>query len=261
MDIRGGGDAFNFRQTSDGGYIGISTLPGVILGLDIGVVKLDSEGNIQWSRAYGGNGFWDVPYSIHETSDGGFVVVGVTNSFSSTNINDINIWVFKINSQGDIIWQKEYGVPNATDYAFSSIQTPDGGYIIIGFTTASGMGDLLLMKIDSEGNIVWQKVYGGSYPDSGISIQMTSDGNLIISGATYSFGAGNIDIWVLKTDIDGNIPECPYIGTANLSAYITSAIVIAHPIQQMDITISSVNYSALPFQNLDAVSLLQCLYP
>jgi hypothetical protein len=257
----GGGDGFNFRQTSDGGYIGISTLPGVILGLDFGVVKLDSEGNIQWSRAYGGNGAWDVPYSIHETSDGGFVVVGVTNSFSSTNINDTNIWVLKLNSQGDIIWQKEYGVPNATDYAFSSIQTPDGGYIIVGFTTASGMGDLLLMKIDSEGNIVWQKVYGGTYPDSGISIQMTSDGNLIISGATYSFGAGNIDIWVLKTDIDGNIPECPHIGTANLSAYITSAIVIAHPIQQMDITISSVNYSALPFQNLDAVSLLQCLYP
>jgi hypothetical protein len=256
-----GGDIFDFRQTSDGGYIGISTLPGVILGLDIGVVKLDSDGNIQWGRAYGGNGAWDVPYSIHETSDGGFVVVGVTNSFSSTNINDINIWVFKINSQGDIIWQKEYGVPNATDYAFSSIQMPDGGYIIVGFTTASGMGDLLLMKIDSEGNIVWQKVYGGTYPDVGISIQMTNDGNLIISGATYSFGAGNIDIWVLKTDIDGNIPECPHIGTANLSAYITSAIVIAHPIQQMDITISSVNYSALPFQNLDAVSLLQCLYP
>jgi len=256
-----GGDRFNFRQTSDGGYIGISTLPGVILGLDFGVVKLDSEGNIQWSRAYGGNGFWDIPYSIYETSDGGFVVVGVTNSFSSTNINDINIWVFKINSQGDIIWQKEYGVPNATDYAFSSIQTPDGGYIIVGLTAGSGVGDLLLMKIDSEGDIVWQKVYGGTYPDVGISIQMTNDGNLIISGATYSFGAGNIDIWVLKTDIDGNIPECPYIGAANLSAHITSAIVTTPPIQQMGITISSVNYPALPFQDLDAVSLLQCFYP
>ncbi len=145
-------------------------------------------------------------------------------------------------------------------YKTPSLQTPDGGYVIVGFTMSSGMGDLLLMKIDSEGNILWQKAYGGSYPDIGISIQMTNDGGFIISGATYSFGAGNNDLWVLKLDSDGNIPECSYIGVSNLSARDTSATIISPIIQQRDIVISLMNYS-ISFQDANAISLLQCFYP
>lgn len=120
----GAGDGFHaFGQTSDGGYIGVGySFAGVPGGMDFWVVKMDSQGNIQWQRTYGGNGVWDIPYSFHETPDGGFVVVGVTNSFSSTKINDTNIWVLKLNAWGDIQWQKEYGVPNEIDYAFSSLQ-------------------------------------------------------------------------------------------------------------------------------------------
>ena len=190
------------RQTTDGGYIvaGHTKNFGVD-DFDIWVLKLDSDGNISWQKTYGGiNDDW--AYSIQQTLDGGFIVAGVTNSFGA-GYDDF--WVFKLDSDGNISWQKTYGGIN-DDWAYSIQQTLDGGYIIAGVTTLSSVGgDIWVLKLDSNGNISWQKTYGGGSFDEANSIQQTSDGGYIVAGRTLSFGAGIDDCWVLKLDSIGDI--------------------------------------------------------
>jgi hypothetical protein len=173
---------------------------------DVWVLKLNKDGSIDWQRTYGG-GNWDIAFATQQTSDGGFVVAGLTESFGAGNYD---VWVLKLNTQGDIIWQKTYGGQEG-DYPGAIQQTKDGGYIVAGTTSSFGEGsyDLWVLKLDENGTVVWDKTYGGKDEESEyfrhIPIEQTSDGGYIVAGSTKSFGAGDDDFWVLKLDPNGSI--------------------------------------------------------
>ena len=195
--------AFSIQQTGDGGYIvagGTNSFGSV--GFDFWVLKLNPDGTVAWQKTYGGSGI-DVAHSIQQTSDGGYIVAGSTNSFGA---GGYDIWVLKLNSDGTVAWQKTYGGASS-DGASSIRQTSDGGYIVAGGTNSfgAGEGDIWVLKLNSDGTVAWQKTYGGAGDDLAFSIQQTSDGGYIVAGRTYSFGAGERDFWVLKLNSDGTV--------------------------------------------------------
>jgi hypothetical protein len=182
--------AQSIQQTTDGGYIVAGATGPFVYDLDALVMKLDSSGNIDWQKTYGDRwGAWDKAKSIQQTADGGYIVAGYFERY---------LWVFKLDSSGTIDWQKAYGVIDSpyTYEARSIQQTADGGYIVAGATFEIGYKDALVMKLDSSGNIDWQKIY---VEGAAQSIQQTADGCYIVAG----FDGGNI--WVLKLDNSGNV--------------------------------------------------------
>jgi hypothetical protein len=195
--------ALAITPTSDGGYImaGMTRSFGAGLG-DVWVLKLDGRGNIQWQKTYGGSGE-DSANAIALTSDGGYVVAGEIDSFGA---GSIDVWVLKLDGQGDVQWQRTYGGANV-DEASAITSTPDGGYIVAGMTRSFGAGksDIWVLKLDGQGNVEWQKTYGGTGDDVAYAITPTSDGGYVVTGWTLSFGAGLGDVWVLKLDGQGNV--------------------------------------------------------
>jgi len=203
---------YSVRQTSDGGYIVAGGTASFGAGGDILLIKTDANGNIQWAKTYGGTDY-DWAYSVQQTSDGGYIVAGHTTSFGA---GYYDIFLIKTDANGNIIWAKTYG---GTDYdwAYSVRQTSDGGYIVAGYTASFGAGyyDIFLIKTDANGNIIWAKTYGGTDYDWAYSVQQTSDGGYIVAGYTASFGAGESDIFLIKTDANGNIGSCSIVQNAN----------------------------------------------
>ena len=206
--------AYSIQQTSDGGYIVAGYTESFSAGYygDFWVLKLNSDGSVSWQKTYGGANF-DRVYSIQQTSDGGYIVAGHTESFGA---GTYDFWVLKLNSDGTVAWQKAYG--GAThDIPCSIQQTIDGGYIVAGETSSFGAGpyDFWVLKLNSDGTVAWQKRYGGADSDWASSIQQTSDGGYIVAGYTFSFGAGDWDFWVLKLNSDGTVAWQKRYGGAN----------------------------------------------
>jgi len=165
--------------------------------------KLISEKiDISWKKKYGGEGN-DAGDSICQTSDGGFFIVGET---TSKGAGERDVWLIKTDTNGNIEWDKTLGGANY-DRGKHGLQTTDGGFIIIGYTSSYGSGsnDAWLIKTDSNGNIEWNETYGGEGNEEGVCVQQTSDGGYIIAGQTDSYGAGGTDAWIFKTDCNGNI--------------------------------------------------------
>jgi uncharacterized delta-60 repeat protein len=197
--------AFFIQQTSDGGYIVAGCTESFGAGLwDYWVLKLESDGDIEWEKTYGTADDYESPRSIQQTSDGGYIVGGWINKDPNTYYYDY--WILKLESDGDIEWEKTYGGAY-DDLALSLQQTSDGGYIVAGRSDSFNAGDLdiWILKLESDGDIEWQKTYGGSSSEYARSIRQTSDGGYIVAGWTYSFGAGKWDYWVLKLESDGDI--------------------------------------------------------
>jgi hypothetical protein len=153
-----------------------------------------------WTRTYGGTSS-DWGESVQETSDGGFIIAGKTSSFGVGG----DVYLIKTDVLGDTFWTKTYG-GTSQDYGESVRETQDGGFIIAGETASFGAGsyDVYLIKTDVDGNVLWTKTYGGTSDDMGNSIRETSDGGFIISGNTYSYGAGGSDVYLIKTDASGD---------------------------------------------------------
>ena len=192
------------QETGDGGYIVLGyTYSFDAGGADFWVLKLTSSGDIEWQRIYGKSETEDYPHSIQITSDGGYIVAGGTESFGA---GDLDLWVLKLTSSGDVEWQNTYG-GNFTDRAHSIQQTDDAGYIAAGVTKSFGAGgaDFWVLKLTSSGDIEWQQTYGGSLDDWGMGIQESSVGGYVVSGWTKSFGAGGVDFWILKLTSSGDI--------------------------------------------------------
>ena len=208
----------SIQQTSDGGYImaGYTESFGAVNG-DAWALKLNSDGTIAWEKSYGIG--TDYAYSIQQTSDGGYIMAGGTGD---------DAWVLKLNSDGTVMWQKTYGATGYFDIVNSVQQTSDGGYTVAGYTNSFGAGDYdgWVLKLNSDGTVAWQKTYGGTGTDYALSIQQTSDGSYIVAGFTYSFGAGNNDVWVLKLDGNGGIGGCSITGTSSATVADTSATVL-----------------------------------
>jgi len=208
--------AHSIQQTKDNGYIVTGYTSSFGAGnTDFWILKLDESGDISWQKIYGGSDS-DHPHSICQTSDGGYIVAGYTHSFGASIGDFPDLWVLKLDSNGNISWQKTYGGSHS-EYADSIKQTIDGGYIVAGRTYFFGAGnaDFWVLKLDENGDVVWEKTYGGSDPEHAYSIQQTSDGGYIVAGQTYSFGAGHYDGLVLKLDENGDIPDCDIIGVSN----------------------------------------------
>jgi hypothetical protein len=196
----------DIQQTADDGYIvaGKTQHSSYPLRNDAWILKLDNSGDVTWQKTYGAN-IHNYAYSIQQTSDGGYVVAGTMDTDPSSN-TVYAFWIFKLDYNGDIIWQKTYGGTD-DDYAFSIQQTLEGGYIVVGTTTSFGAGDedVWILKIDPNGDIVWQWTYGGSDRDRAYAIQQTTDSGYVVAGYTKSFGAINGDCWIFKLDSEGTI--------------------------------------------------------
>lgn len=189
-------EGYSVQETIDGGYIiaGNTFIPGPNL-LDVFLIKTDANGDTLWTRTYGGTEI-DGSYSAQQTTDGGYIITGYTESFGAGRSD---VWLLKTDSLGDTTWTKTYG-GTLDDEGRSVQQTNDGGYIISGITSSFGIGsnDVYIIKTDVNGNALWTKTYGGIDDDRAFSAKQTSDKGYIIAGYTYSFGAGNADVYLIK---------------------------------------------------------------
>ena len=153
----------------------------------------------EWNKTFGGSD-WDWGLNCYQSTDG-YLIVGFTKSFGCGGSDG---WLIKTDTSGEEVWNKTFG--GSGDETFHCITEATGGYMIIGETSSYGAGsvDVWMVKIDTSGNMLWNKTFGGSNIDKGRWIEGTSDGGYIIVGETLSYGAGSRDIWVIKTDQYGN---------------------------------------------------------
>ena len=203
-----GGYSFDYglsvQQTMDGGYIvgGNSTVETCAdcWSNDFLLIKTDSHGEEEWTKTFGGDDE-DKGLSVQQTTDGGYIITGITYSFGN---GDKDIWLIKVDSQGEKEWDKTFG-GSSEDQGTCVQQTIDGGYIITGSQYFSGFRrrDIWLIKTDSQGGEEWNSTFGEGGSEGGLSVQQTTDGGYIITGSTSSYGNGLLDAFLLKTDSQG----------------------------------------------------------
>ena len=179
---------------------------------DAFVLKLDENGNVIWTKSIGGNNS-DYARAIKPTNDGGFILAGYTNSFGS---GGYDVLLVKINASGSIQWAKTVG-GLSDEYAYSVIQTFDGGYITVGRTSSFGAGinDVYVTRWDINGNLIWTKTIGGTQNELAYSVLQTTDNSFLIVGWTSSFGSGSSDVYIIKINDSGNLIWTKTIGGAN----------------------------------------------
>ena len=224
--------AFSVQQTSDGGYIVAGrtksfgeTFRGVLdppVQYNIYVIKTTSTGDTIWTRTYGGT-LRDEAMAIRQTSDGGYVIAGYTQSFGA---GSFDVYLIKIFSNGNVDWTHTYG-GNDEDQGYSVEQTADLGYIIAGYTKSygAGMSDLYLIKTNNSGDTSWTRTYGGTNNDEAYDVEIALDGGYAIAGYTASFGAGSGDFYLVKTDNMGTLQwSNTYGGSADDRAFSLSLV-------------------------------------
>jgi hypothetical protein len=171
----------------------------LIAGLILFLAISASGQEIIWTRTYGGSG--DEGQGVCLTSDGGYIIAGTTTSSGE----GVQVYMIKTDGRGDTLWTKTYGGAGQ-DLGLSVRQTRDGGYIVAGWTSSFGSAaQVYLIKTDSNGDSLWAKTYGGGHLEYGASVQQTSDGGYIIAGGTKSYGAGEYDVYLIKTDSTGGV--------------------------------------------------------
>lgn len=241
-----GGWGFDYIEsavpTHDGGYF-VTGTSGLVGGdvtstydqVDVWAVKLDATGGIQWQRSIGG---WDIEDGLYgeQTAEGGFIVTGESASSDGdvlSNNGGWDIWVVKLDTVGNIQWQRSLG-GSGMEVSWMVRQTGDGGYILCALTdsqtgtiTANGPGtDGLVIKLDGNGDVQWYHALGGEGQDELLAIQQTADGGYVTVGRTWSITGdltgnhGGADIWVVKLDSAGNTEwqHC-YGGTSDESGW------------------------------------------
>jgi len=214
--IGGGGTdvGHSIIQTTDGGYAITGSTASFRTGYsDVYAVKLDSLGNLKWTKTIGGMGN-NNGNSIIQTRDGGYAIGGNTDTSGNTGRNDM--YLVKLDATGNLKWTKTIGGV-LDDGANSVIQTSDGGYTLAGTTNSFGAGgyDMYVVKLDSTGNLKWTKTIGGSGSEAATSLVHTPDGGYVVTGATTSFGAGQDDAYLIKLDSAGNLKWTNTVGGPN----------------------------------------------
>ena len=195
-------EAWAVQQTSDGGYIIVGTTYSFGNGKsDVYLIKIDARGNLEWQRTFGGSRS-DCAYAVQQTSDGGYIIAGWTQSFGWDKA-----YLIKVDANGNLEWERVFGGENGA-VARAVRQTADGGYIVAGWIDLCEDGchvDVYLIKVDKNGNLEWQRIFGGRGDDLAEDVQQTSDGGYIIVGRTTSFEDSDGDIYLIKTDKNGKL--------------------------------------------------------
>lgn len=232
-------------QTADGGY----ALTGYAMSddgdgsnnegfHDNWIIKLDALGNLEWEKSFGFSGH-DHSYDLLQTSDGGFFFVGfldITSALSDGNYGKGNnltrhgvgeFWGTKISADGELEWRRYFGGTN-NDRAHAVVQAEDGGFVMAGFsesedfdiTNSRGSYDFWVIKIDPDGNLVWERSFGGSGIEIAYDISITKNGTYLVTGNTFSedkdvaFNHGESDTWLIHLDDNGSLLwEKTYGGT------------------------------------------------
>ncbi|MBK7381351.1 MAG: T9SS type A sorting domain-containing protein [Ignavibacteriales bacterium] len=194
--------AYDVEELTDGGFAVVGYTNATLTpnnGFDIWLIRIDSNGNILWTRTYGGSGD-DFGYSMKKTDDGGFILAGETKSFGA---GESDFYLIRTDSLGDTLWTRTFGGVN-NDYAWSVEKTSDGGFVIAGEKNAfPEVSDAMLIKTDSLGEIVWEKLYGTLLDDKLYSIKETENGDFVASGIAY-LGSQDVAGWLLKIDAEGD---------------------------------------------------------
>lgn len=220
-------EMYSIVRTSDGGYATAgytNSNNGDVSGnngpRDFWVIKYNSRGSMVWQKTFGGTND-DTASSIIQTSDGGYAIAGYSfsnNGNVSGNHGLVDMWIIKISSSGALQWQKSLG-GTANDYAYSIVQSTDGGYAVAGETKSNngdvsgnhGARDLWVVKLSSAGTLQWQKTFGGNDDEVAKSIIATADGGYAVAGYTQSNNGdvsgnqGDRDFWVIKINSAGTL--------------------------------------------------------
>ena len=228
--------AYSIQPTTDGGFIiagGSTSNDGDVSanhgGYDLWIVKINSGGNLQWQKSFGGSGLESIQ-SIKQTSDGGFILAATSISNDgdvSGNHGNFDFWIVKLDLNGNLQWQKSLG-GTGNDQATCIETTSDGGYIVAGFSTSNngdvsgnhGSQDFWIVKLSSSGNVQWQKSLGGSGQEGARCIKQTLDG-FIVAGYSYSNNGdvtgnhGSDDGWVVKLNNTGILQWQKTLGGSN----------------------------------------------
>lgn len=199
------GNAFSAQQTSDGGFVlaGMS-VPSGDNPADFYLLKTDPSGNVVWSKTFGVTSASETARSVQQTPDGGYILAGEKYSLNATWLD---AWVVKTDQNGNMVWSKTFGNPDAGDGLYSVKVTSDGGYIMAGCNSYGNLywnpGYFCLIKTDNTANVQWERTYGDSgFPGtqkSAKSVQQTTDGGYI------TIGLSGTDIWLIKTDPTGGL--------------------------------------------------------
>ncbi len=182
-------------ETSDGGFILTGRYENAPFN-DLYIIKTDLNGNLIWEQII--NRDYQIRSSdICEVSTGGFVIVG-------SSLSDALL--IKLDTKGNIVWEKTFG-GNAGDFGSSILESSDGGFVITGYTSVSleaPNNSAYLFKTDSDGTLLWEKALGGTAFENGNYLDETSDGGFIITGSTSLYAGGQVDVYLVKTDDNGN---------------------------------------------------------
>ncbi len=203
-------DGSDIIPTSDGGYL-IAGRSTTAQDENAYLIKIDLNGNLLWDKVYGGSAGENAA-TIQATSDGGYIFLGSTSSYKTGGVGDYDFYLVKIDAVGNVIWQKNYGGSD-WDRGGSIILTTDGGYLLSGWTSSPEFGavarDILLIKIDANGNKQWQKLFGWEHQDHASEVIATAEGSYLIVGSSERYYDAPMETWrsdlyIIKTDVNGN---------------------------------------------------------
>ena len=202
-------------------------------GGDIWAIKLSENGDLQWSKYFGGS-FTDAPFGVVETEDQNFIIAGSSDSADvdiSKNNGSYDFWVLKITSEGSLLWERSFG-GSEIDEGRAITSTNDGNFIIVGDTRSAdkdvsnnhGAADVWIIKMNTDGNLIWEKTIGGSSFDVARSVTKTQDNGFIISGSSRSLddgftNQGQNDALLLKIDSEGNLIWKQTIGGSEIDFF------------------------------------------
>ncbi|MGB5271438.1 MAG: hypothetical protein WBN52_13125, partial [Eudoraea sp.] len=228
--------SYDILQTADGGFFFAGFLD-ITAALDDGTyykgnfltrhgvgefwgTKIDANGNLEWRSYFGGTNN-DRAHAVIEADDGSFVMAGFSESEDydiSNTKGSYDFWVIKLTATGELLWERSFG-GSGIEIAYDIAKTDDGAYVVTGNTFSTdkdismnhGESDIWLIKIDDNGKLLWEKTFGGSQFDAAQGVSTTYDGGFIITGNSKSIdgdakeNAGENDIWIIKTDPEGNL--------------------------------------------------------
>ena len=210
-------------ETSDGGYIITGDLGDGLGNNNVYLLKINVSGEVEWSQVFSEDGYSGIGGSVQQTSDEGYIVCG---TLYGSDDGDWNLYLVKTGALGELLWSQNFEGSDGCSVGRSVQQTLDGGYIVCGSTGCfSGEeSDVYLMKLDENGTEEWSQTFGGTGVDVGVSVQQTTDGGYIITGTTHSFGNGDGDVWLIKTDSEGNITNTSTIDLATQSKHLINKV-------------------------------------